>query len=451
MRRLLLSLLLLTSVATAHADEDPGAALLESGAVFVEAELDPAKGAVVGQRVSLLLTLGTTNWFTGAPALPEPEIEGAIVRRFGSQAVNASENREGTTYAVQTWTWWVYPRRAGTFEIPSLEVVLNTVDDDREKVEVRARTKPLAFEAVAPPDAGPGDVLVTKKFVVEQTLEPEPKDLKVGDALRRTLTLRADDVPGMLIPPVSSSAPDGLRPYPDAPRVEDEYDRGTLRGLRVESTSWILEREGEFVLPEIRRRWWNLETKAWEEAVAEAIPFTVAPNPDAVLGTPAASEEEDIGRAEPLLSPGGWAALLLALALTAVGTMWFVRRLPGWKLSLAEARERRRTSEPAAFHRFEAACRMDDPRQARNALRAWLDRAASPSLTLEQFAAGDEALARALDDLGTTLYGESATSRWSGAEVARQVTEARRRMLSDPRPEPTARRPLNPRANLTHR
>lgn len=85
MRRLLLAPLLLLALLLAGTgsvradDEEPGAALLASGAVFVEVALDPAEGAVVGQHVSLLLTLGTTHWFSGAPTLPDP-VPAALMR-----------------------------------------------------------------------------------------------------------------------------------------------------------------------------------------------------------------------------------------------------------------------------------------------------------------------------------------------------------------------------------
>ena len=450
MKRLVAFLLLLALATPSHADEDAGARLLESGDVFVEAEVDPAEGAVVGQRISLLLDLGTTNWFSGAPTLPEPEIEGALVRRFGNQAVNASDNRGGETYAVQTWTWWVYPRRAGTFEVPALDVVMRTVDDERNKVEVRARTKPFRFEVSLPPDAASADVLTASRFVLEQTLEPEPEGLKVGDALRRTLTMRADDVPGMLLPPVTLSAPEGMRPYPDAPRVEDEHDRGTLQGLRVQSTSWILEREGDFVLPEIRVAWWNLEAGAWEEAVAESVTFTVAPNPDAVLGGTAA-EDDVVADEEQRVSPWRLGALLGGLLLLLLLLVWIARRLPAWRGSLAAARERRRTSEPAMFRRFEDACRTNDPRRSRDALRAWLDRAAGPDVTVEVFVTriDEQALTREAQKLGDRLYGRDASAAWQGAGLSSAVAHARTHMQTEERPDPVERRPLNPREALT--
>ncbi len=455
MRRLLLAPLLLLALLLAGTgsvradDEEPGAALLASGAVFVEGALGPAEGAVAGPPVSLLLTLGTTHWFSGAPTLPDPEVEGAIVRRFGNQAVNASDMRNGERYATQTWTWWIYPRRAGTCQVPALDVVIRTVDDDRGKVEVRARTKPLSFEVGMPPDAAGRDALATSGCTLKQTLDPEAEGLKVGDALRRTLTMRADDVPGMLIPPVPMEAPGGLRAYPDAPRVEDEYDRGTLVGVRIQSTSYVLEREGAYVLPEVPLRWWNLEAKAWEEAVAEAVAFTVAPNPDAVSGA-ASSEggaDDEVGESgsPPALLP--W--LLGALLLLGVGAWVLHQKLPAWKRALAARRERRRESEAAAFRRFEDACRTNDPARARRALRAWLDRAAGPAITLEAFVANadDEALAREVQALENRLYGSGTPGAWEGDALATAVARARRRTQAGDRPPPTARRPLNPRGS----
>jgi hypothetical protein len=250
----------------------------------------------------------------------------------------------------------------------------------------------------------------------------------------------------MLLPPVDLGAAEGLRPYADAPLVDDAYERGALEGRRVQSTSWILEREGAYTLPEVRVRWWNLETKAWAEAVAEAVVFEVAPNPDAVLGG-ASDAEGIVDRRTPSWSSETWGALLAALVAAILLGRWVARRMPGWKQAWDAARAQRAASEPVAFERFEAACRTGGAKQVRDALRTWLDRAVGPAVTVEAFvrADGDPTLARTVAALGRALYGGTGAT-WSARELHEAVAGARERVRAAPRAARTVRRSLNPRS-----
>jgi hypothetical protein len=69
----------------------------------------------------------------------------------------------------------------------------------------------------------------------------------------------------MLIPPLPFEAPDGIRIYPEEPAVQDQKtDRGDfVFGRRIQSAKYLIQKEGDYALPAIELKWWNLTTIGW--------------------------------------------------------------------------------------------------------------------------------------------------------------------------------------------
>ena len=68
--------------------------------------------------------------------------------------------------------------------------------------------------------------------------------------------------------------------YPAQPILKDTINRGNYSATRTDSTTYVLEKEGEVELPEVVISWWNLESEELEEAKLPAVSFNVAPNPE---------------------------------------------------------------------------------------------------------------------------------------------------------------------------
>ena len=88
----------------------------------------------------------------------------------------------------------------------------------------QAKIPSWTFTCKVPPGAkGIRDLISTTQLTSSQTWEPEPENLKVGDAIKRTVTLRAADVSGMAFAPMRHLEIEGLGSYPGEPTVEVRY------------------------------------------------------------------------------------------------------------------------------------------------------------------------------------------------------------------------------------
>src|SRR5262249_56437362 len=98
-----------------------------------------------------------------------------------------------------------------------------------------------------------------------------------GAAFKRTITIRAEGVPGLAIPPLPLQGEDGLRAYPGQPEVTDAGNRGRLTGRRTDRVTYVCERPGTYGLPGLVLVWWDPEAKELHRERLPARTITVEP------------------------------------------------------------------------------------------------------------------------------------------------------------------------------
>ena len=245
----------------------------------------PPTGVIVGQPVKISVDVLAPNFLTDAPELPQLEIPNAITVLSDEAAQNLTETINGTSYAGVRKTYRVYPQRPGRFEIPTAEVKIKYAAVPPNSVEATLPLPAASFQAMLPPEAeGLDYFLPATELRIEQTFDRKFKDLKVGDTLRRTITIIAVKTQAMMIPPIYFEAQKGIREYTAEPEVTDQKsDHGEfLQGQRTEHVTYQILKPGDYVLPEIQVTWWDLQTSKLRVARLPAIHFTAAPNLDYV-------------------------------------------------------------------------------------------------------------------------------------------------------------------------
>ena len=116
-------------------------------------------------------------------------------------------------------------------------------------------------------------------MTASQRWEPETTDVKIGDAVKRFITLKAANVSGMAFPPIRHLEIDGVGIYPGEPVVKDVSERGSLSGIRIETLVYVFEREGKTSLPEFAISWFDIKKKQINREIFAARAFDVLPNP----------------------------------------------------------------------------------------------------------------------------------------------------------------------------
>lgn len=424
-----LALAAFAAIATlAEAQED--AAL-----VTVRQSVQPAE-AVIGQRVAVIVEVLFRDDMPAPPQVVLPEIPGVQVFRFESQATTVRDRLNGAPYVGQRFEFALFARRGGAFTVPPAVVTL--LDHRREVVGSEpGQATPLTVRVPPGVDASQ-PVMATTRLALEQRWDPEPAaTFKVGDALKRTVTRKVDDVPALAMQNLFGRTPDGVRAYVEAPEVDDRSNRGTLLGRRVDRVTYLFEKPGTFMLPAASQPWWDLGAQGLQNAEAEGARIEV-------MALPAAEAPQTRPGLMGLLPWPAYAVALGALVLA----VWAARRFGSRTQSALNSwMTWRRQSEPAKFRRLRHACRGEHPGATYAALRLWRAR-------LEEAAGACRAREAAIDvaagRLEAVLFGGAPPGSWTGRD-ARHLIERMASLRSEAlaRPESSQRRraslpPLNP-------
>lgn len=341
--------------------------------VVIRTSVQPEQ-AWQGQRVRLLVeVLGKDGW-AQIPNMPALKVAGAYVLPPESQGVRTQEQIDGAAYTGQRYELSVYPQQGGKIQIPEtpVQVRLSAFGSGTEPKLTDGVLPATAFTSKTPPGAEGLEWLVsTTQFSASQTWSSDATELKVGEALKRQITLTASDVSGMAFAPLKFPAMQGLGIYPSEPSVEDKRDRGSLNGERQEEVTYIFQGAGKAEIPAIELVWWDVQNEELKTVVLEGRSVIVS-------GGPTTSYKQEAGTKS-------WIAwILLPVALLA-GCLWWKRAAlqSGWH-ALQQARSER---EQVYFDRFSEAAGTGDIRHTVAALMQWLDRinTSSTPAQLEQF------------------------------------------------------------------
>jgi BatD DUF11 like domain len=401
----------------------------------IRARLEPAKNILVGQPVRLVVSVYVPNYFTGTPDFPEFEIENAIVVLPQDRPQNSNTQIGRVSYAGITETYVIYPQQAGDFHLPSAQITVPYAAAPPKTTTARLALPALSFRADVPAAARDLDYfLPTTNLTIQQKWSSPLKNLRAGDSIERTITVTATKMQAMLIPPLPLDAPTGIRVYPEEPAVQDQKtDRGDfVYGRRTQSAKYFISKAGDYTLPPIELKWWNLASNRLVTATLPTVHLTAASNPNSIAELPPQLEPT---LATPVRKISLWrlyrSKILLnaSLCIAALVLAWRSWRfLPHIYCNLQAWRERRKNSEAAYLRQFRRACSHNDATQSYVWLLKWL-MVAHPRSSLQQVleSENDPALLSAINDLGMALFARNnETSQWSGKKLSRILSKIRK-------------------------
>lgn len=414
-----------------------GHAMAQQAAVpepILKVAIDPPR-VVVGQRTTLRIDVLAPNYMTSPPELPGFQVRNAITRQL--QNVNLSEERNGTSFAGVRFEFAVYPQEPGSYAISDHKLKVTYAAEPPAVREETLALPRLAFAAFIPDAAaGLNPFLAANRLTIEQSVQRSSEQLRVGDSVSRNVTVRAEEIPAMLLPPVTFPPVDGLAVYPAQPVLEDKTDGRTdaLTATRTDSTTYILQRAGEYVLPAIDVRWWNVAEGRIETAHLDSVTMQVAVNPAVQTAGANAPARRSNWAAIGDFVLDHWIGAILALAGLAV-LGWIVPR--GARAIATHYRRHRLAylhSEQFSFDRLRHVVRSGDARQSYFALLEWLQRfGPAGSVTALKAAARDPVLERELTSLEAQLFAcqPNSTADWSPRRFSRHIGSARRSLRKE--------------------
>ncbi|WP_045483156.1 BatD family protein [Vibrio owensii] len=230
----------------------------------------------VNEQVILYIEVATPRWFTGGTRIGSVEIPNVIAKQRNQLATNYTERKGGQTWSRQRWEITLYPQASGQFVIPPVAVGVQVSAPDGSKVAGTLYTQPIKFEASMPSGMLSDDSawFTATKVSVDQKWTMSNDELKVGDAITRTITINAQDSLSVLLPDLlSNDSTASYQAYPQPNRLDDKQTRGDYQSSRIEESVYVIQQGGEFTLPEHKFQWWNSKSKALETVVIEGKTF----------------------------------------------------------------------------------------------------------------------------------------------------------------------------------
>lgn len=422
-------LLLLAGMACADEQTAPPAPRMQ-----VRVHQEPAGALVEGETARIVVDMLTPDFFTDAPVLPVPHVEGVYLALSDETPGHLVDSIDGATWSGVSRTYLVTPLISGKVEIPSFDVTAH-IGPQGDAVTVPTAPLTLSVQPLVLPQ-GVTEALIASSVKITQTVVPQDSGLHVGDSVTRRVEISAEGAPAMMLPPVNFAPVSGLGLYPSPPATRDVIGNqgGFVGGSRVDSASYVIQRRGRYTLPPITVRWLDSRTHTWKTSEAPAVAF------HAWWGTPARPRFALPGQGVMPRVIGFFTSdlgiLLVLLAVLSWLAWRFRARLQRVKLRVEAWRYRRQHSEAAAFRALRRERHATSAISLHVAADGWARRSAAEGApaTVEGWCQryGDAALKAQWTALDSSLYG-AAREPWSAQSLIEGLMAARKRWKGEQR------------------
>ena len=398
--------------------------------IYIHSEVD-VENPYVQAQVLLTLRIYHSVSLLNNSTLSALDIPNARVESLGPPR-NYEQRINGVRHGVIEIRYAIFPQHSGELDIPSqlfsataLQPDNNARAGSRSGRLIQVRSPSIILQVRPIPDSYPDGApwIPARGLGLSQTWQPDPGiDLFSGEPLTRTLTLSVDGLAASQLPALQSLDTDHdagpqLRQYADQPQLHTEQADQGVRSVRHDSAALVALQEGSYTLPPVLVHWWNTSEDRLETSSLDAIVLNVSRDTEYAPVSSATPADSPIERA--LLWPWQLACALLALALLA--SLHHLRRTRQMlaEYQLTETEEQLDDQQPGnPLPDLQAACRTNQPAEARKALELWARQQHSEGLI--GLSHNHLELEQALDDLNACLFGR-ARHHWRGKPLWRAV------------------------------
>ncbi|CCM74493.1 BatD family protein [Rhizobium mesoamericanum] len=392
---------------------------------FARSAIDAGETIMPGEQIRLTVDVFAPGFFTSPPDLPLFDIPDALVTLPQERAQNLVKTVDGVQYSGIRKHYAIVPEKAGSFAVPPVTIEF-AYSVDGKPIEASVSTEASIFEVAAA--ANSSTLFAAHDVRISQSFNGNPANLKVGDAVVRTIVITAKETQSMLLPPVDVGIAAGLKQYTRPPMLEDGVSagRGEIESRRTETISYVADAEGHFSLPAVRYTWFDLDSSGQTSADLPAVKVSVAAAPARNGIAPEPERPAFEHRREVML----W----ILVALVAAGCFWSARLLPR---VLRRLRSHIENSKWYRLRVLRGTILTAELPQVYAALQKWA--ASDGYRTLSDHVAGLPDLAREVLELERTLY-----SGGKGDFDRRRAARALGRTASKASGVASALPPLNP-------
>jgi hypothetical protein len=110
---------------------------------------------------------------------------------------------------------------------------------------------------------------------VSESWSQSSRQVKVGEAITRTITINTDGVMATSLPELEFSKPQGVNAYPDKANSSDVIVGGKLRAHKTFKIAYVPTQAGKIEFPATKIEWWDLKSDSMQHAQIPATSFEV--------------------------------------------------------------------------------------------------------------------------------------------------------------------------------
>ncbi|KJH81576.1 BatD family protein [Pseudomonas sp. KSR10] len=411
--------------------------------IFIDSSLDHDSVYVQAQVVLTLRIYHSVSLYDDSTLSPL-KMSDALVERLGEPRTY-EKDINGIRHGVIEIRYALFPQKSGTLSIPAQLFSATTVAGNGDyygsrfgkstqvkspEIPLQVKPKPAEYPADAP-------WLPATNLTLVEAWSPQPQDAQLGEALTRSLLVKAEGLSSAQLPPVESPTVPGLRRYPDQPSLNDAVSEDGVNGSREQREALVATRAGDLVLPPVELVWWNTVEDRLERSALPERALQIADNPE--LQQPS---QENADTPQPQaqahrLWPWQLSSAVLALTTLLGFGLWLRARSQPAVIRTVQSGPTPRS----LLDDLKRACLANDTQATRHALDAW---ARQQPETLADMAARFVPLSDALDGLNGALYSETG-QRWQGEALWQAIQSLPTAQPETSEQETGALPPLYPR------
>ncbi len=379
--------------------------------IFIDSSLDQDSVYVQAQVVLTLRIYHSVSLYDDSTLSPL-QMSDALVERLGEPRTY-EKDINGIRHGVIEIRYALFPQKSGTLSIPAQLFSATTVASNgafygsRFGKSTQVKSPEIPLEVKAKPAEYPADApwLPATNLTLVEAWSPQPQDAQLGEALTRSLMLKAEGLSSTQLPPLESPPVAGLRRYPDQPSLNDEVTDKGVSGSREQREALVATGAGEYVLPSVELVWWNTVEDRLERSTLPERMLQVAENSE-FQQAPITHPDTPQAQTETRLWPWQLSSAVLALTTLLGFGLWLRARSQPAVIRTVQSGPTPRS----LLDDLKRACLANDTQATRHALDAW---ARQQPETLADMAARFVPLSDALDGLNGALYSETG-QRWQG-------------------------------------
>lgn len=383
--------------------------------VFIELS---DKSVTVGEALKLKVEVVVPTWLLGAPDFPQLNIEGAIAILSEERAQNVRKVINDETWSGISRVYLIYPQEPKNYSIVNEKIkVVYSLGGINKSPDTYATIPEIRFKTTIPDAARELEHFIsTTRLKIKQTFDKSLKELRVGDSFKRTIRIDAANTMAMFIPPILLDTLRGLSIYANPPIVENNVSNreGFTGGYRVESVEYFIQDSGNFELPEIEIKWWNLRTRKISSSILPSIKFfadtvEVSKNELAIPTDSTIVGNNDSKETNSLLSFPIVGILLVIIFLYFINAKYSIfKKIQDYFI---RRKIERLNSENTYFKNFEVACNKGDLKNIVSTYNNWFRKLSisiivDKHISLKEFEIGTE-IYENYKLLNSILYGDN--------------------------------------------